>query len=268
MAVKRGAEKRLGIQSVEVGSRILHALIKAGRPVPLKELARLAGMHPGKVHRYLVSLVRVELVAQDLASGHYGFGPLSLALGLAAMRNIDVMREASQLMPQLRDEIDETVMLLMWSSEGPVVYRFEESSRPVFMNVRIGSILPMLRTAAGRIFAAFLPRNQTWPLIKKELTALRAAGHAGALNETSIAALIEEARQQEMAGIAGEFLPGVSAIGAPVFDHKNRIVAVVGALGRSEEIDVDFAGPTAAALRRTVLEISRRLGHIRQTSAA
>ena len=37
-----------------MGARILKALIEAGRPIPLKELARLARMHPGKAHRYLV----------------------------------------------------------------------------------------------------------------------------------------------------------------------------------------------------------------------
>src|SRR6266571_9000099 len=68
------SKPRPGIQSVEVAARILQALIAAGRPVPLKDLAKLARMHPGKAHRYLVSLTRTELVAQDDLSGHYGIG--------------------------------------------------------------------------------------------------------------------------------------------------------------------------------------------------
>jgi DNA-binding IclR family transcriptional regulator len=52
----------------------------------------------------------------------------------------------------------------------------------------------------------------------------------------------------------------VNALAAPVFDHTNRIVGVIGALGRTEELDVDFDGPAAMALKRTASEISRRLG--------
>ena len=133
-------KNRLGIQSVEVAARILQALAAAGRSLPLKDLAKLAGMHPGKAHRYLVSLTRSELVAQDQASGHYGIGAASITLGLAGLRSVNVVRTATALLPTLRDEINETVLLAIWSPQGPVVFALEESSRPVTMNVRVGSI--------------------------------------------------------------------------------------------------------------------------------
>lgn len=250
---------RLGIQSVEVASAILHALIDAGRAVPLRELAKRAGMHPGKTHRYLVSLVRTELLSQDAVSGHYGFGPLALAVGLGAMREVDVIRCAAELLPRLRDEIDETVMLLIWGADGPLVYHFEESARPVFMNVRIGSTVPMLRTAAGQIFGAFLPRSRTGPVLEKELRALAASGQAP--DERSVEQAFEAARRTNLASVEGNLLPGVSALASAVFDHRGRVAAVIGALGRSEEMDVSPKGSMAAAVLRAATEISRRLGY-------
>jgi predicted ArsR family transcriptional regulator len=54
-----------GIQSIEVGAQVLGAL-EAGRgPMALSEVARNCAMHPAKVHRYLVSLVRAGLASQD-----------------------------------------------------------------------------------------------------------------------------------------------------------------------------------------------------------
>ena len=53
-----------GIQSIEVGGQLLQALLRAGRPLPLKELAQRAGMTPAKAHPYLVSFGRLGLVAQ------------------------------------------------------------------------------------------------------------------------------------------------------------------------------------------------------------
>ena len=240
-----------GIQSVEVAAKILHALIAAGRPVPLKDLARLARMHPGKAHRYLVSLARTELVSQDDLSGHYGIGAMAIALGLSGLRNVDVVRTATSLMPSLRDEINETVLLSIWSPQGPVVFDLEESSRPVSMNIRVGSILPLLSTATGRVFAAFLPSETVSGLIEAESERSRRFADPKILDET---------RKRGLAAVEGTLVPGVNAISVPVFDHKNRIAGVIGALGRTEELDVSYEGKVALALARTAAEVSRRMG--------
>lgn len=248
-------KKRLGIQSVEVAAKILQALAAAGRPAPLKELAKLARMHPGKAHRYLVSLTRTELVVQDDASGHYGLGPATMALGLAAQRNVDVVRTAAGLLPSLRDEINETVLFSMWTPQGPIVFELEESSRPVFMNIRVGSILPLLRTATGRVFAAFLPSEITADLISKELHAQSSSYSVNQVHE-----ILEATRRHRLAQVEGDLVPGVHAIAAPIFDHKHRIAGVIGALGRSEELIVGNSSSVAQSLLRTATEISRRMG--------
>jgi DNA-binding IclR family transcriptional regulator len=253
---------RPGIQSVEVAGRILSAMIKAGRPAALKDLARLAGMTPGKAHRYFVSLVRLKLVSQDAATGHYGVGPMAIALGQTGMRRIDVVRTAMEFMPRLRDETDETIMLIIWASSGPIIYGFEESARPVFVNVRVGSSVPMLRSAVGQIFAAFLPPNQTRDLIQAERERLKAAG-SPFLSESAWARQLDEVRKIGLAAVTGDLLPGIDAVAAPIFNDKGRLAAVIGALGRSEDIDVSFDGTVAAAVRNTAGEISRRIGFLR-----
>jgi DNA-binding IclR family transcriptional regulator len=249
------SKQRAGIQSVEIAARILQALTGAGQPLALKDLAKLARMHPGKVHRYLVSLTRTELVTQDDASGHYGIGPASITLGLAGLRNVEVVRIATALLPALRDEINETALLAIWSPQGPVVFAFEESSRPVTMNIRVGSILPLLRTATGRVFAAFLPNDVTANLLGAEMKAEYQTA-------ARVQKLLDATRKRKLASVEGVLVPGVNALAAPVFDHKGRIAAVIGVLGRTEELDVAYDGSAARALLRTADEISRRMGRL------
>lgn len=247
----RKAKVQPGIQSVEVAATILRALVDAGRPVPLKELARIARMHPGKAHRYLVSLTRTELVLQDDMSGHYGIGPMSIALGLSGLRNVNVVRAATAVLPSVRDAINETVLLSIWSPQGPVVFALEESSRPVSMNIRVGSILPILPTATGRVFAAHMPDDIILPLIKAELKRTP---------QPADLAPIDTARRDGLSSVEGALVPGVNAVSVPIFDHKNRIAGVIGALGRSEELDTRVDARVAQALRRAAQEVSRRIG--------
>lgn len=249
-----------GIQSVEVAAELLRAMIETGRAAPLKDIARSAGMHPGKAHRYLVSLTRAELVEQDASTGRYAIGPMAIALGLAGLRNVDVVRGATTAMPALRDQIDETVLLALWSRPGPVVVDLEESSRPVYMNIRVGSVLPLLGTATGRVFAAFLPASETRPIIEGERKS--ATGALAALYEPrAVEALLDQTRRIGLAHVAGDLVPGVNALAAPIFDQKGRISAVLGALGRTEDLNVDFGGTVAGALKGAAEEISRRLGY-------
>jgi len=245
------AKQQPGIQSVEVAGKILRALIDGGRPLPLKDLAQLARMHPGKVHRYLVSLTRTELVSQDDSSGHYGVGPMAIALGLSGLRNVNVVRAATAVMPSLRDEINETVLLSIWSPQGPVVFALEESSRPVSMNIRVGSILPILSTATGRVFAAFMPDEMTASLIEAEQR------RSPRFRDPKI---IDDARQRGFAAVEGTAVPGISAVSVPVFDHNDKIAGVIGALGRTEEVDAAPDGKVTKTLLKGAAEISRRMG--------
>jgi acyl CoA:acetate/3-ketoacid CoA transferase beta subunit len=53
-----------GVQSLEVGLAVLNALLEHNKPIILKELSSKLDMHPAKVHRYLVSLIRMNYAKQ------------------------------------------------------------------------------------------------------------------------------------------------------------------------------------------------------------
>ncbi|MBN8520188.1 MAG: helix-turn-helix domain-containing protein [Candidatus Accumulibacter sp.] len=48
------AKQRQGIQSIEVGTRLLRALAAGRRAMMLRDIARNAGMPAAKAHRYTV----------------------------------------------------------------------------------------------------------------------------------------------------------------------------------------------------------------------
>ena len=107
--------ERGGVQSVKVAARILKALAFAGGALPLKELATATGMARAKVHRYLTSLRNAELVSQDVDTGQYQIGPASVAIGLVGLRRISPVAEVCAALPALRDLINQTVTVAVWS---------------------------------------------------------------------------------------------------------------------------------------------------------
>ncbi|MEA2665427.1 MAG: hypothetical protein QOI11_2371, partial [Candidatus Eremiobacteraeota bacterium] len=113
--VPSNPRRRSGVQSVEVGASLLRALADADGPQSLGSLARAAGMSSAKAHRYLVSYVQAGLAIQSERSGAYDLGPLAVRVGLAALERFDVVRLAGERLGALRDEIDQTVMISVWT---------------------------------------------------------------------------------------------------------------------------------------------------------
>jgi len=256
---KTNSGARQGVRSVEIGARLLTALAQGAGPAPLKALAAAAGMAPAKAHRYLVSLGRAGLIVQDQASGHYDLGPAALSLGLAALGRLDVIRVAGAALPRLRDEIGETVVLAVWGNKGPVVIRLIESTHPVTMNIRVGSVIPVLSSAIGRTFLAYLQPDVAEPAVAAERRSLARADRAR-WTRPRIAALLRDIRARGLGRVQGELLQGVSVLAAPVFDMEGGIAAVIAALGRQAAFDAAWDGHVAKRLKSEAARISHELG--------
>ena len=246
--------QRAGINSLEVGLRLARVLGEHGLPLALKDLAARADMPAAKAHRYLVSLIRAGLAEQDRESGRYRLGPLALELGLTALRTMDVLKFGAEVIADLRAEIDETVLLAIWGNKGPVVARWEESTRPVATNVRAGWVMPLANSATGRLFAAHLPDAVTAPILKAEFARTPEAKRGYAVR-------LEEIRARGLSRVQGDLLRGVASVAAPVFGHGDGIVAVIAALGPQGGFNVAWDGAIATAVKRAARELSARIGY-------
>jgi DNA-binding IclR family transcriptional regulator len=254
-----GEERRLvqGIQSVELGGDILRALIDARDAVPLRDIASASGISKGKARRYLLSFTRIGLVEQDEATGYYRLGQLAIQLGLAALASLDVERLSLPILADLRRTAQETVVLAIWAESGPTVLKFEESRRPVTLNVRVGSVLPMTRSATGLIFGTFLDTDSVKTLVADELAIEKPGGRE---RSAAFEAMLDEVRLRRLSRVEGSLLPGVSALGAPVFDHRGMLAAAIMVVGHNGIMDTSWTGPVATALAAAAAELSERLG--------
>ena len=251
--------ERGGVQSVEVGMKVLRALADAGGEQNLSRLAESAGMPSAKAHRYLVSLMRAGFVERDPNSNRYVLGAEALRVGLVALARSDVIEIAAAELNALRDKISGSLLLAVWGSTGPTIVRWLESSRPVTVNVRAGSNMPLLRSATGQVFAAYMPERTVAPFIEQELAEMKKR-KMSVPTPDELRKRLERIRATGLGHTAGEMLPGVLALAAPLFNHHGELVAVIAALGPAGFFDDTADGETARELRQAASSISQRLG--------
>ncbi|QKV51668.1 IclR family transcriptional regulator [Comamonas antarctica] len=255
-------KERAGIQSVEVGFALLDGLAQARAPLMLKEAAAAAGMSAAKAHRYLVSFQRLGLVTQDPRTSRYDLGPASLKLGLAALTRLDPVRLARERMPALLEALQHTVALAVWGNHGPTVVHWEESAQSVTANLRLGDVMPLLSSATGRCFAAYLPAELTQGMLNAEMQRAQQTGRTDLpLNQKDLRALLAEVRAHGTARVVDTLLPGIVAFCTPVFDSSGHLVMGITTLGSIATFDPAYGGAIDTALRATARQLSADLGH-------
>ena len=152
------------------------------------DVAAAAGMSAAKAHRYLVSFQRLGLVTQDPRTARYDLGPAALKLGLASLARLDAMRLARERVPGWMEQIGHTLALAVWGNHGPTIVHWEESPQAVTANLRLGDVMPLLSSATGRCFAAYMPPEAVAPLLQQELA------QAAKLRRTDLPATLEQLR--------------------------------------------------------------------------
>jgi DNA-binding IclR family transcriptional regulator len=249
---------RRGIQSVEIGSQLLIALATHLKPMPLRELARAAGITVGKAHPYLVSFVKVGFVTQEAGSGLYSLGPLALQIGLAKLYQLDPVREAAPLVARLATSVEQSVAVAVWGNLGPTIVQLVEPV-PMHVNLRVGAVMSVRNTATGRLFASYLPQQVVKSFLASDAARLALHDDKGH-SKADFEADLEENRRHQMARTIGQPIPGINAFSAPVFDALGHIVLAVTVMGPASAFDSRWDGTVAKELRSCCDEISRQLG--------
>lgn len=264
-----------GIQSVEVGARLLRVLANARVPLAASDLAAGADIASSQAHAYLVSLTRLGLIKRDALSGRYEAGPLALRLGLLHLAQEPALREAVPRAAALAQAHNCSIALCIAGPQGPTIVRYEHASLPLHVNLHVGTVMSLPATSTGRVFCAFLDdatlramwANQTAQPVWRG-TADRGAARTAAPNEDPAENLAAPERDAALMAALDAIRargfelgidapsPGVSSVCVPVFDPQHALRLTLTAVGASGALDVRPSGALVRALREAAHEIA------------
>ena len=266
------ADDRRGIQSIEVGGRLLKAAAAQGHPLPLKALSQAADMSAAKAHPYLVSFCKLGLMSQDPVTGYYGLGPLAMEMGLIGIQQVDPIRLATAQLDALATELGHTVAIAVWGSHGATIVRTAASPAPIHVTMRHGTVVSLWNTASGPLFAAYRPEDEVralWADFQRlgDMDLTRRAGSRGAGSTLDSAptweqfvALMAEVRARGLHRSVDSIVEGVSALAVPVFDSEASLALALTAIGPSGAFDASWDGEIATRLRAAAQDLMRQMG--------
>jgi DNA-binding IclR family transcriptional regulator len=158
--MKSRKENTYAVPALEKGLDILEALAAARAPQSLTGLARALRRTPSELFRMLNVLERRGFIARDPVSDRFHLTLKLFELAHTHSPVDQLLKVALPPMYDLAEKIRESCHLCVLHNGMLVVVAQAESPEPVRLSVEVGDRVAPLRTASGRVLAAFLAQDE------------------------------------------------------------------------------------------------------------
>ncbi|WP_459547511.1 IclR family transcriptional regulator [Nocardia sp. X0981] len=229
----------------------------ADRPVwGLNDLTTASGMNKTTVYRLMATLIQAGWVDRT-EEGAYRVAMPVFEIGSAALAKLDIRSAAKPFMSELATTFGNTAYLMVPAEQGAVcIDLLEGHNSLVVAGINVGSVMPYHAAAGPTVMLAH----------SKALRDRWVDAGLPAITErtvTDVELLVEHLDKIREAGYSlsnSDYLPGVAAVGAPIFGRDGSVVASISVGGRAEE----FEGEELAAKIEKVREAGARITRIVQ----
>jgi IclR family transcriptional regulator, KDG regulon repressor len=245
------------VPAVDRAARLLDLLERSGRPLTISEAARELGLNKGTTRDLLETLRAHALLERDNERKQYRLGPRLARLGMAALGQLDLRRVAHPFLVDLAAETGGAALLLVRQADrAQIVDKVDAGHVAVEVSATVGRRIPLAAGACGKVFLAHVPPPE-------RQTYLDRLGHTTVntiRDPEQYAQELEQVRQRGYATDDEEYLPGVRATSAPIFDARQHLVGAVLVVGLTTSVSPEDLVPSGQATARTARAISAALG--------
>jgi IclR family pca regulon transcriptional regulator len=212
------------VNSLVRGLSILESFTPSESHLSLQDLSARTGLPKTTVHRFLKTLLTMNYVTLDPHTRCYALAPRVMALGFSVLSGMDLRQTAFPYMEALSRETDQNVNLAILDRTEMLFIERITVRRILNTNLYVGSRLNCYQTAVGRALIAFLSRDKYDLLLTALLKDKEAVKFVGRRGE-KLDAILEEVRTRGYASNDGEWVPGLRAIGTPIFNERGDVEA-------------------------------------------
>ncbi len=238
------------LSAIEKTLEILVTFADNNRELGTVEVSELTGFHKATTSRILGTLLNYGLVSQEDRTKKFNLGPLAYRLGVSKTSQsiqafVDVTKPRIDL---LRDRINETISLEVWTGNNTVACYLAESRSPLRAAMLQADVLPLHAPAGAKAILSFLCVDQINRLLDDELESY--TDNTITMRDKLHDRLIQY-NKQGYAVDDEELHSGIYAIGVPVFDYLHKPVAAIVAVMPATRISEKREAEIVSELRRT-----------------
>lgn len=205
------------------------------------------------VYRLLANLAALRWVERGEKRGQYRLGTRFTWLGDRVERQLDLRSTSLPSLRALNSETRQTTFLCIRTDNRATCIERIEGEDVQIQRLKLGGSLPLHEGASTRVLLAYAPAD----FIDEYVETIRDDRARAQLSEQLTAI-----RSQGYAVADDEFAAGIRSVGAPVFNHRNEVIAAISISGLLDRGVVDDQA-SIERVRQEAERISAAMGLVR-----
>lgn len=252
-----GETAERGSRSLRRAVAILQLILDSDEPLPVSALTARLGIPKSTAYELVRTMTQVNFLDAK-GDGSVFLGRKLFELGMAYKGHIDLMKEGSRVVEQLRDETGETIQMSVLENGMMLVLLKEEGLMPIRIISRVGSRVPINWAAAGRLLVSDLDDQALRASLSRSIS--RSPTGRAAVDIDELIEQIRIARARGFATEIGEVNEHAGCVAAPVIDASGHCVAAISAVAPEQRLKGDNLQQLVEAVTKAARALSRRLG--------
>lgn len=239
---------------------VIECLTKQGREgATLTELKNALDCSKNSIFRITTTLHDLGYLARDPESQKFTLTKKFLAFGLHAISDENLIEQSMDVMHELRDSTRAAAFIGVLNEGKGVLLEQAPGGYPFKLSIEPGAQFRMHCSAPGKAMLAFMLQAEAEPILKKI--------QFSSFTETTITTLrafrkeLAEVKQLGYALDRAEEFEGIHCVGAPVFDHTQRVIAALWISGTSSNLPTEDLPSLGGRVKEAAARISARLGY-------
>jgi IclR family transcriptional regulator, KDG regulon repressor len=222
----QGAATMNAVKSVERALAILKTFDDSSPFLTAQEIANRIGIPRPSVYRFLKTLCENNFLveADDSELRRFAIGSSLLGLSKVAFGQAELRRVAQPIMQLAAEKSNESTYLSVRHGAGAVCIENFDAQAPLRYGGRVGNTYP-LYAGSPKVILAFLDKDVREHILKE--TPLAPITRTTITNRGELDRRLAAIRRRGYEISNGEMFPETCAIGAPVFDQNEAVVAVL-----------------------------------------
>lgn len=242
-----------GMQALTRGLMVLELVAEAERAMRFTQVLEATGLPKGTLHRILQTLIDARFLRLDPRDQSYRLGARPFELAHRVWDQFDLRGASEPELLRLRDQTGETIRLGILDA-GEVLY-IDQRDQPRALRIAngVGARAALHASALGKAIAAHLSPGEQQDLMRQDK--LRAFTDRTIVSAQDLERQLNLIKARGYAVSVQEQHEDISAVAAPILDHRARPFGAIGIVAPSSRLNEEALN----SLGRDVIEAARRI---------
>ena len=247
------------VQSVKRATDIISLFSSSQPALGITQIATALGLNKATTWGLVTTLEQQGFLQQNQETQKYSVGSKLFELGMVYAGNLEINAKASRQVHALANRTGLNARIGIWDRGAVLITLLALPKAEDSLSQQIGPRVPAYCSAIGKALLAFLEQDEQQEYLRD--TELVRHTRTTIVTAEELLDELKKTRERGYSLSLEEMIPGLVALGAPVFGRDKRVVGSISISDPPASLTDEQRDRLGDELLRTAAEISQQMGY-------